>query len=535
MADAFDFVIVGSGSAASIIAARLAAAGRTVCVLEAGPPDSNPFIRMPAGFIKTLFDPKVTWQFATAPNPHTNDRAIQITQGRTLGGSSSVNGMVYNRGQAADYDTWAQMGLRGWGYADLLDCFRRTEQRLGEGDDRFRGRDGPVTTTISPWSNAITDAFLAAAVAAGYPRNPDYNGESHDGAGLYQSTIRNGRRVSTASAFLHPARRAHGVDVRTRALATRVILEDGRATGVEYVRDSSPETRRVLAHQAVVVSAGVTNSPKLLQLSGLGPADLLKRHGVAVERDLPGVGRNLRDHYSPRLVARARAGVDSINRRVTGLPLMMQLGRWLTGRPSVLALSPAQAHVFGRTDPALDITDFSLVFAPGSFRQGFIGRLDDFPGMTCGAWVMRPDSAGRVEITSGDPRVAPLIDPNYLSAETDRRKLVAALKTARRLLASPEMQAVVEAEIFPGPDVVTDDEWLAFARQYGNSAYHLVGTCRMGADSDPMAVVDDRLRVRGVRGLVVADASVMPTLPSANTAAPSMMIGEKASDLLLGR
>lgn len=533
--ETFDFVIVGSGSAASIIASRLAAAGRTVCVLEAGPPDSNPFIRMPAGFIKTLFDPKVTWQFATAPNPHTNDRPIQITQGRTLGGSSSVNGMVYNRGQAADYDTWAQMGLRGWGHADLLDYFRRTEQRMGEADDRFRGREGPVTTSISPWPNAITDAFLAAAVAAGYPRNPDYNGESHDGAGLYQSTIQNGRRVSTASAFLDPARRAHGVDVRTRSLATRIILQDGRAVGVEYVRDGSPETRRVLANQAVVVSAGVTNSPKLLQLSGLGPADLLRRHGVAVSQDLPGVGRNLRDHYSPRLVARARTGVDSINGRVTGLPLAMQFARWLVGRPSVLALSPAQAHVFGRTDPALDVTDFALVFAPGSFRQGFIGRLDDFPGMTCGAWVMRPDSAGRVEITSSDPRDAPLIDPNYMSAETDRRKLVAALKIARSLLASPAMRAVVEAEIFPGPDVVTDDEWLAFARQYGNSAYHLVGTCRMGADSDPMAVVDDRLRVRGVRGLVVADASVMPTLPSANTAAPSMMIGEKASDLLLGR
>lgn len=531
--DQFDYVIVGSGSAASIVAARLAAAGQSVCVLEAGPPDSNPFIRMPAGFIKTLFDEKVTWQFATQPNPNTNERAIPITQGRTLGGASSVNGMVYNRGQAADFDTWGQMGLKGWSYADVLPYFRRSETRIGPGDDRFRGRDGPMTTSTGHWPNAITDAFIAAAQAEGFPLNPDYNGERHEGVGLYQSTIRNGRRVSTASAFLHPARKAHGVDVRTHCLATRILLSQGRATGVEYLKGDASQPSTVSARRAVVVSAGAVNSPKLLQLSGIGPGDLLARHGIAVQRDLPGVGQNLRDHYSPRLVARARPGVDSINSHVTGLPLAIEFARWLSGRPSVLALSPAMANVFGRTDPALDVTDFSLVFAPGSFKQGFIGRLDAFPGMTCGAWVMRPDSAGHVSIASSDPRQAPTLDPNYLSAEPDRLKTVKALKIARRILQSPAMGQVVDSQIFPGADVVTDDEWLSFARQYGNSAYHLMGTCRMGSTADRQAVVDDRLRVRGIDGLVVADASIMPTMPSANTAATSMMIGEKAADLLL--
>lgn len=531
--DIFDHVIVGSGSAASIIAYRLTAAGRTVCVLEAGPPDSNPLMRMPAGFIKTLFDAKVTWQFATEPSPHTDNRAIQITQGRTLGGSSTVNGMVYNRGQAADFDTWAQLGNRGWGHADVLSFFRRTESRIGPGDDAWRGRHGLAVTSTYDWPSAIVDAFLAAANEQGFPANPDYNGANHDGAGRYQSTIRNGRRVSTASAFLRPALKTGKLDVRTNCLATRIVLEAGHATGIDYRRGHDPTPRLVAARASVIVSAGVINSPKLLQLSGIGSPDLLRRHGIEVQHALPGVGENLRDHYSPRLVARAKAGIDSINNHVTGLPLVLEGLRWLAGRPSVLALSPALAHVFGRTDPALDVTDFSLVFSPGSFKQGFIGRLDDFPGMTCGAWVMRPDSRGHVRIADSDPWSPPLIDPNYLSAETDQRTLVKALKIARMILQSKAMRDVFEEEFFPGPGVTSDADWLAFARQYGNSSYHLVGTCKMGPPTDPLAVVDDRLRAHGVAGLLVADASIMPTMPSANTAAATMMIGEKAAELIL--
>ncbi|MEI9984734.1 MAG: GMC family oxidoreductase N-terminal domain-containing protein [Aliidongia sp.] len=529
--DRFDFVIAGGGTAAGILAYRLAAAGKTVCVLEAGPADGNPLMRVPAGFIKTLFDPKVTWQLASEPSAHTNNRPIQYTQGKTLGGSSTINGMVYNRGQAADFDAWAQCGNAGWGYEDILPYFRRTERWAGTGDSRYRGGDGRLGTSRSSWPNAVVDAFVASARELGHPFNPDYNGARQEGVGYYQSAIRRGRRVSTATAFLHPARRQFGVDIRTEAPVTGIVLEDGAATGIRYMRGGA--VHLIAARKEIIVSAGTIGSPKLLQLSGIGPAALLQRLGIAVRADLAGVGENFRDHYSPRLVARAKPRVDTLNAHVTGWPLAAEIAKWLAGRPSVLALSPALVHVFGKTDRALDNPDYSLVFTPGSYKQGFIGRLDDFPGMTCGAWQMRPDSSGYVRIRSADPRDPPLANPNYLAVATDGRILVGALKAARAILTAPPLAPFVETELFPGADVQSDDEWLAFARQYGNSSYHLVGTCRMGPASDPTAVVDERLRVRGVRGLRVVDASIMPTMPSANTYAATMMIAEKASDMIL--
>jgi choline dehydrogenase len=528
--DIFDYVIVGGGTAAGILAYRLGAAGKTVCVLEAGPADDRFLMRMPAGFIKTLFDPSVTWQLTSEPNPNSGNRAIPYTQGRTLGGSSSVNGMVYNRGQAADFDGWAQRGNRGWSYADILPYFRRTEA-FDRGDPAYRGRDGRLGTTISPWPNPVVDAFVEAAQACGHPFNPDTNGASQWGVGFYQSAIRGGRRQSSSTAFLHPARMQYGVDVRTEALVTRILLDGKRATGVEYRQGGA--IGQVMAGRAVIIAAGTINSPKLLQLSGIGPAVLLRAHGIAVRHDLAGVGENFRDHYSPRLVARVKDGIDTLNAHVRGLPLAWEVAKWLAGRPSVLALSPALAHVFGKSDAALDNPDFSLVFTPGSYKQGFIGRLDDFPGMTCGAWQMRPESRGHVRIRSADPSDPPLLDAHYLADEGDRRVLIAGLKAARAIFHTRPLADLVETELFPGEDVQTDDEWLAFARQYGNSSYHLVGTCKMGPASDALAVVDDRLAVHGMAGLRVVDASIMPSMPSANTAAATMMIAEKASDMIL--
>ncbi|WP_336971261.1 GMC family oxidoreductase [Sphingobium aromaticiconvertens] len=526
----FDHVIVGGGTAAGIIAWRLTEAGRSILVLEAGPRDDNFYHRVPAGFIKTLFDPRVTWQLASEPNPNSDNRPIQYTQGRVLGGSSSVNGMVYNRGQRADFDYWAQLGNRGWGYDDILPYFRRTERLEGEGDDTYRGREGRLDVSTSPWPSAVVDAFIESALGRGHPYNPDYNGARHEGVGRYQSAIGRGRRMSTANAFLHPARRK-GAMVRTDALVTRIVMEGRRATGVAYLHHGA--AKQVKARRGVIVSAGTTNTPKLLQLSGIGPVDLLKQHGIDVVQALPGVGENFHDHYSPRLVVRLREGVDSLNAHVTGLPLVGQVARWLTGWPSILALSPALVHLFGRSNPAFDITDYSLVFTPGSYRQGFIGRLDDFPGMTCGAWQMRPESRGHVRIASVDVRDAPRLDANYLGEEKDRIVLVAALREARAILSSEPLAALADRELFPGSDVQSDDEWLGFARQYGNSSYHLVGTAKMGPATDPMAVVDDRLRVHGLDGLHVVDASVMPVIPSANTYAATMMIAEKASDMIL--
>lgn len=528
----FDIVVVGAGAAGAIVASRLAEAGHKVCVLEAGPPDRNIFIKIPAGFMKTLFDPGITWQMKQSPGAAIDGREIPVILGRTWGGSSSVNGMIYNRGQAEDFDGWAALGNSGWSYADVLPHFRRTERWTGKVDVAHRGSDGPLTVTTPVWPSPASDRFVAAAEAAGVTRNPDYNGAQQEGVGSYQSAIHRGRRVSTADAFLRPAIRRHGLQVVDRAHVTRILFDGKRARGIEFVRDGDNRRQSLVARRAVVISAGAVGTPRLLQLSGIGPAGLLAERGVSPFHDLPGVGENLRDHFSPRLVARTRMATASMNGRERGLALAGQILRWLTGRPNILALSPALIHVFARSGPELQRPDLALVFTPASYRRGYIGQLDTFPGVTCGAWVMRPESKGFVRIKGADWHEDPEIDAGYLSEESDRRVTIAALRFARRLLASAIMREVIAEETFPGPDCKTDEEWLAFARAEGNSSNHLVGTARMGPDGDPLAVLDPRLRVRGIEGLRVIDSSVMPTMPSANTWASSMMIGEKGATML---
>lgn len=528
--DTFDHVIVGGGSAASVIAARLSEDGkRTVCVLEAGPRDRNPLIQVPAGFIKTLFHPTLTWQFQTEPNPATNNRRIQITQGRTLGGSSAVNGGVYNRGLALDFDTWAQQGNSGWGYDDVLPYFRRTERRVGDADPQYRGTEGALPVTTPRWDSVLCDAFVESAAACGLPANPDYNGATQEGTGRYQAAILDGRRHSAAKAFLHPASRRGNVTVRTDTTVTGLILQDRRATGVRYLEDGAERTVR--ARHSVIVSAGVLGSPKLLQLSGIGDPELLRSHGIPVVAGLRAVGRNLRDHYSPRFVWRVR-GADTLNSHVRGAALLREIWRWWRGRPSVLSLAPAICHGFGRTDPSLDCPDYSLVFTPASYQQGRIGVLDDFAGMTCGVWQMRPRSTGQVAITSADPRASVSVDPNYLSDPVDQQVLVAALRRARAIFATAPIAQYIEAETLPGPDQVSDEALLAFALAYGSSSYHLIGSCRMGPADNANTVVGSDLCVHGFDGLYVADASIMPTMPSANTYAATLMIAEKAADII---
>jgi choline dehydrogenase len=534
MMEAFDYVIVGGGSAGSVLAERLSADGRySICVLEAGPPDRNPYIQVPAGFIKTLFDPKLTWQFQTEASAHTANRRIQITQGKTLGGSSAVNGGIYNRGQRADFDLWAKRGNAGWSYAEVLPYFRRTEHYWGNADDRFRGRDGALHIGTPAWPDELCDAFVETAVANGLPRNPDYNGVAQEGVGRYQAAIHAGRRVSAAKAFLHPASRRQNVEIRTHALVACIVIKDHRVIGVEY-RSSANALHRISARRAVVLSAGAINTPKVLQLSGIGPPELLRERGIQVVHPLPGVGENLRDHFSPRLVFRTK-GVDSLNRHVRGLALGREIWRWLRAEPNVLALAPAVCFGFGRSDLAVDRPDFSLVFMPASYKAGRVGVLDDFPGMTCGVWQMRPESLGFVRIAGSDVNVPPSVNPRYLDAEIDRLTLVAALKRARRIFDTAPIRDMVASNTLPGPDVRSDDEWLGFARNYGSSSYHLMGTCRMGPASDPTSVVGCDLRVRGIDGLYVCDSSVMPSMPSANTYASTLMIAEKGADLILGK
>ena len=534
-AETFDYVIVGAGAAGAVLANRLSEdADATVCLLEAGPSDWHPYFHIPVGFIKVLFDPAYTWPFTTEPTEHTAGRRIPIPQGRALGGSTSINGLVFNRGQSADYDLWARQGNSGWGYADVLPYFKRVERRIGPGDDALRGRAGAVPVTDIDWIHPITEAFIAGAVNAGIPRNPDYNGADQEGVGYFQRTIHRGRRMSTASTYLRAAKSRANLDVRTHAQATAVTFEDTRATGVRYVRGRGAAGAEVRARREVILCCGAINTPKLLQLSGVGPAMLLRECGVPVRLALAGVGENLRDHFSVRLVARVK-NIATINELSRGLRLGGQVARWLLGRPSILALSPSLVHFFCRSGRDAQTPDLQGVFTPASYKEGYVGMLDDYPGMTCGVWQHRPRSAGSVRLRSAVAFDDPVVQANYFSDPYDREVLLRGMRLARKLLHTPELAPFRAAETLPGPHIEGDDELLDFARRFGVSSYHLNGTARMGPASDPMSVVDDQLRVHGLQGLRVADSSIMPGIPSANICAATMMIAEKAADLIRGR
>ncbi len=533
MDDSFDYVIVGSGAAGCVLADRLTEGGdATVCVLEAGIADRHPLIRVPVGFVKTLYNPAFTWPFTADPNPALGGRKVGLPQGRIVGGSTSVNGLAYSRGHAADFDDWAERGNAGWGYADVLPYFKRSERRIGPGDDTYRGRTGGLPVSSPDWPSPLCEAFISGAGELGVPRNDDYNGAAQEGAGYFQRIIERGRRVSAADAFLHPAVKRGRVDLRIGAEATRILFEGKRATGIRYRQGGAERT--VTARREVLLCGGTLNTPKLLQLSGVGPAALLSAHGIGVRQDLPGVGENLRDHFTVRIAARAR-NASTINERSRGWRLGMEVARWMAGRPSIIALSPSLVHVFWKSRPELNRGDIQVLFTPASYQEGKTYVLDDFPGMSCGARQQRPESRGYVRITSADPSAPAAVQPNYLAEENDQQVLVAALKLARALLNSRAMAPYLVAETLPGAAVSSDDEWLDYARRRGGTAYHLVGSCRMGPPGDKTAVVDDALRVYGFDGLRIVDASIMPQVPSANTMAASLMVGEKAADMVLGR
>jgi choline dehydrogenase len=534
--ESFDYVIVGAGSAGSVLAARLSEdENATVCVLEAGPWDWHPFIHIPAGFMYTLVNPRVNWLYKSEPSEWTGGRAIAAPRGKTLGGSSSINGHIYNRGQRLDFDGWAQRGNRGWGYADVLPYFRRSERRVGEADDTFRGRDGNLPITDLEWRDPICEAFIEGAVQMGIPRNRDYNGTQQAGVSYVQRIIQNGMRRSAARGYLHPAMSRKNLTVRTNAHATEIVMDGKRAAGIRYSRGGRNGTPvEVRARKEVILSGGTVNSPQLLQVSGIGPAALLKSLGIAVKHDLPGVGENLRDHYAPRFVARVK-NAETINEKSHGLKLVGEVLKYAFTRKGILALNPTLIYVFWKSDERVDNYDLQLTFTPASYKEGVQSQLDDFPGMTIASWQQRPDSIGWVRARSADPFEHPIIQPNYLAAESDRRVLLAGMKLARRLLGSPALAKYYDREEFPGPQAQSDDDLLTAAKQRGTTTFHLMGTCRMAPDSDPTSVVDDQLRVRGIDGLRVVDASIMPTMPSANLNASVLMIAEKAADMIRGK
>jgi choline dehydrogenase len=533
--DTFDYVIVGAGSAGCVLASRLSEdPGVTVALLEAGPSDWHPFIHIPAGFIKTFQNPGINWCYSMEPSEWTGGRRVFAPRGKTLGGSSSINGHIYNRGQRMDFDNWAQRGNQGWGYADVLPYFRRMERRIG-GDEAFRGRDGALTVSDIDWRHPLCEAFIEGAVQHGIPRNPDYNGTIQEGISYSQRTIHNGRRVSAATAFLRPAMKRANLTVLTHAHATALVLEGKRAVGVRYARGGpGGAAHEARARREVIVSGGTYNSPQLLQLSGIGPGDLLASLGIPVAHELAGVGENLRDHYAPRFTARVK-NIDTINQRARGWRLGLEVANWALRRKGILGLSPTLIYAFWRSDPSVENSDLQMTFTPASYKEGVQGQLETEPGMTIAAWQQRPDSRGFVRLRTADPFDAPVIQPNYLAEASDRQVLLAGMKLARKLLASKPLEPYYDYEAFPGPDVQSDDELLDAARQRGTTTFHPMGTCRMGPASDPSAVVDDQLRVHGMEGLRVIDASIMPMMISANLNASALMIGEKGADMVCGR
>lgn len=525
----YDYIVVGAGSAGAALANRLSAdAGNQVLLLEAGPA-SHPWSRIPIGYARLITNPAANWLYTSEPETNTTGRRLPVPRGKMLGGSSSINGMAFVRGQAQDFDTWAQMGNTGWSYADVLPLFKRME-RYDEGDDDYRGRSGPLRVTNPPPRLPIFAALIAAAGQVGIAHNPDYNGPRQDGIAMSQATISSGRRMSTARCYLDPVRTRANLHVVSEALAEALLLDGTRCTGVRYsVRGASHEAR---AGCEVVVCAGTINSPQLLELSGIGQPERLRDLGIEVRLALPGVGENLRDHYAPRTRWAIGAKGITYNDTARGFGLVRQALRYAFLRDGLLGSVGAPIRAFVRSRDGLEAPDVMLGWVPMLTEPGPKGPIiSSQPGMTCYAHPMRPESKGHIHITSSDPRRPPAINFNFLSAPIDGEITARAVRIARAVMTAPAMASLQVTELAPGTTQTTDDEILDWVKRAAETTYHPVGTCRMG--TDPIAVVDARLRVHGITGLRVADASIMPTLTSGNTNAPSIMIGEKAADLVL--
>ena len=524
--DIYDYIIVGAGSAGSVLANRLSADGRfSVLVVEAGRA-SHRWSPIPVGFARLIDNPQANWRYSSEPDEGSAQRRIPVPRGKLLGGSSAINGMVFVRGQSHDYDHWAQLGNRGWSYQDVLPFFKQMESYDG-GSDAYRGRSGPLRVTDPGESGPFYDAMIAAAAEVGIDRNPDYNGARQDGVGMTQATISDGRRMSTARSYLDPARNRSNLTIVTEALTERLLFEGKRCRGIRFRHGG--QTREAGARREVIVSAGSINSPQLLELSGIGQPEHLSALGISVHHALPGVGENLRDHYAPRMKwLVSRAGV-TYNDRARGLGLVWQALRYAVTRDGFMALPAAPLRAYIRSREGLESPDLNVSCMP--FLATPDMKIDRRRGFIMIVHVLRSESVGSIHITSSDPARPPAINFNFLSAPDDRTKLLAGMRLVRNWISAPALDGIRGAELAPGEALQDDDELLDWVRETAETTYHPVGTCKMG--SDPMAVVDNTLRVHGLTGLRVADASIMPTLTSGNTNAPSIMIGEKASAMVL--
>jgi len=522
----FDYVIIGAGSAGCVLANRLTAdSAIRVLLIEAGTRDTYPWIHIPVGYFKTLHNPETDWCFKTEPDPGLNGRSIDWPRGKTLGGTSSINGLVYIRGHARDYDHWRQLGNAGWSFADVLPYFKRAEGNERGGDD-LHGGDGPLAVSNTRFRRELCDAFIQAAGELGIPANDDFNGAVQDGAGYFQLTAKGGRRCSTAVGYLRPVRERANLTVLTKVMVHRVMLEGRRAVGLEI--EMLGARRQVRARREVVLAAGAIGSPQVLKLSGIGPGAELARFGIPVHHELPGVGENLQDHLQTRSVC--KVNVPTLNDQVNNLFRRALIGlEYALFRTGPLSMAASQIGVFARTRPDLEQPDVQFHLQPLSADKPGAG-LHPFSAFTSSVCQLRPESRGRILLKSPTPGDAPAIHPNYLATPMDQETTVAGMRLSRRITETPTLRRLVTEELVPGKAVQTDAEFLESARNTAQTIYHPCGTCKMG--SDAMAVVDERLRVHGIQGLRVVDASVMPTIPSGNTNAPTVMIAEKASDMI---
>jgi choline dehydrogenase len=524
----FDYIVVGAGSAGCVLANRLTASGRhSVLLLEAGGRDNHMWIHIPLGFAKLFDNAKVNWRYASEPEPELNNRKIIQPRGKVLGGSSSINGLLYIRGQHEDYNHWRQLGNTGWAFQDVLPYFRRSEDQERGADD-LHGTGGPLSVSDVCEPHPLCEAFIEAAQQSGIPRNDDFNGPTQEGAGYFQLTAKNGRRWSTAAGYLKQARQRHNLKVELNALATRILFSGRRATGIEYRQGDT--TRTAYADGEVILSGGAFNSPQLMQLSGVGPAELLRTHGIEVVADMPGVGSDLQDHLQVRMQFRCTKPItanDVINRWShrygAGIRYI------LTGK-GLLSVGAGYAGAFFRTRPDLETPDVQIHFLIFSTETAG-AAVHPFSGFMASVCQLRPDSRGFVRIKSNDPSIPPAIQPRYLTARSDIDTIIAGLKQLRQVMNQPVMRKLIAEERAPGEKIVSDADLLEYARNTGTTVYHPTSTCRMGPDAN--AVVDERLQVRGFERLRVIDASVMPTLVSGNTNAAAIMISEKGSDMVL--